>query len=183
MNTVLYSIFSRVYWTQSASLSLSISLQTYARMCRYVKEQSGSMPSSFICLVKGRIAAEAHVNGASPSYRQEIFSVQKSILAILIGMSIDKFRDGLDTPLPGLPAPVRLRHALTMTLGLGPDDSLTEPKPNVPPSFIPTVRFCFYFILLFSWSLFLSHKRDLKSLVSIYLSNVNVYVLVKRDYK
>lgn len=95
---------------------------------------------SLVVLLRGRILLERHFEGADASYARDVHSVQKSVLAVLAGIAVDKGMFGLDDTVtsilgagwsnaadPAAEGAITVRHLLTMTSGL--DDALGYEAP------------------------------------------------------
>jgi CubicO group peptidase (beta-lactamase class C family) len=75
---------------------------------------------SVVVAVDGEVVAERHASG--PTHAQDVYTAQKSVTALLVGMAASRGLLALGDPIEGHEN-VTIRHLLTMTSGL--DDALT----------------------------------------------------------
>lgn len=85
----------------------------------------GASPLTSMAVVRdGAALGDAYADGLAPDARQPVWSVTKSVVAVLVGIAIEEGRLALDTrlaelfPDAGTHGDVTVEHLLTMTSGL-----------------------------------------------------------------
>lgn len=97
---------------------------------------------SLLLVVGGRILVEHHF-GVDPSFRREVASCQKSVVAVLVGMAVERSLLSLDDAVsdhlgpgwsaagPGPEGSITVRHLVSMTSGLDPRLQVVAPPGEV----------------------------------------------------
>lgn len=102
------------------------------RLAAGLREVAAANSASVVILDRGRLLAEGHWTDDGPDHREEVASIQKSMVCLLVGVARERGLLDLDDPVVAHLGPgwskataaqeraITLRHLLTMTSGLDP---------------------------------------------------------------